>query len=137
MPKCSILGPPWRPAGSQMAPKIDHVAPKAHQNDAGRTTMVAPFCYLRSETPSGVPPGTILVDSGWIFYGILWFFSIICVGCLLRFWRQICRLPKPPTTNRTNGKHHEQEPPILNVQITQRQQVHMENNTNRHDCHRL
>ena len=29
VPKCLILGPPWRPAVSKMAPKIAQVAPKS------------------------------------------------------------------------------------------------------------
>ena len=28
VPKCSILGVPWRPAGPKMAPKIAQMAPK-------------------------------------------------------------------------------------------------------------
>ena len=31
VPKSSILGAPWRPAGPKMAPKIAQVAPKARQ----------------------------------------------------------------------------------------------------------
>ena len=31
MPKLRILGPPWRPAGHQMAPKIAQVAPKCRK----------------------------------------------------------------------------------------------------------
>ena len=34
VPKRSILGAPWRPAGPQMAPKIAQVAPKSHPSRA-------------------------------------------------------------------------------------------------------
>ena len=39
VPKSSILGPPWRPAGHQMAPKIAQVAPK-------RLTILSPGLAL-------------------------------------------------------------------------------------------
>ena len=34
VPKRSILGAPWRPAGPQMAPKITQVVPKSHPSGA-------------------------------------------------------------------------------------------------------
>ena len=35
VPKRSILGAPWRPAGPKVAPKIIQVVPKSHQRGAG------------------------------------------------------------------------------------------------------
>ena len=48
MPKSSILGTPWRPAGPKMAPKIAQVAPKCFKNLGGATPpgpFQKPTCF--------------------------------------------------------------------------------------------
>ena len=51
MPKCSILGPPWRPAGSQMAPKIAQVAPKWRLKNSPLRFTRPPFYRVAPKVP--------------------------------------------------------------------------------------
>ena len=44
MPKCSILGAPWRPAGPKMAPKIAQITPKVVP-ELSRGNYTAPTCF--------------------------------------------------------------------------------------------
>ena len=48
VPKRSILGAPWRPAGPQMAPKITQVVPKSHPSGAKKgPESIIPRIVLR------------------------------------------------------------------------------------------
>ena len=44
VPKSSILGAPWRPAGSKMAPKIAQVAPKWPPKNSP-AEILEPTCF--------------------------------------------------------------------------------------------
>ena len=66
MPKRSILGSPWRPAGHQMATQSAQVSPKASKKVSGALTFCGPGKRLASNITFGAFLGTILVDLGWI-----------------------------------------------------------------------
>ena len=72
VPKSSILGPPWRPAGPQKASKIVQVAPKGSKKASGALTFCGPGKRLASNITFGAFLGTILVDLGWILDEFLW-----------------------------------------------------------------
>ena len=64
MPKCSIWGPRWRPAGRKMAAKIAQVSPKGSKKASGALTFYDPGKRLASNITFGAFLGTILVDFG-------------------------------------------------------------------------
>ena len=67
-PRCSILGPPWRLAGSQMAPKIAQVVPKMLQK-LSRAVLGRISSYeLAPKVAFGALLGTMLVDLGCFCY---------------------------------------------------------------------
>ena len=72
VPKRSILGPPWRPAGPQKAPRIAQVAPKGSKKASGALTFCGPGKRLASNITFGAFLGTIFVDLGWILNDLLW-----------------------------------------------------------------
>ena len=72
MPKCSILGAPWRPAGPKMAPKIAQVAPIIWILWKALAPFLATSNQLAPKVAFGALLGTILVDSGWILHEFWW-----------------------------------------------------------------
>ena len=65
MPKCSILEPPWRPAGSQMAPKIDQMAPKMGGFNVYAGTVLADL-FPRSILERSWAPFRSIWDGFWM-----------------------------------------------------------------------
>ena len=53
VPKSSILGTPWRPAGSKMAPKIAQLAPKVEKS----SWMDAAYCLSNFQDRFRRAPG--------------------------------------------------------------------------------
>ena len=62
VPKSSILGAPWRPAGPKMAPKIAQVAPKARNGPLYAPPPGGSWKRLASKIAFGTLLGTILSD---------------------------------------------------------------------------
>ena len=69
VPKSSILGAPWRPAGAKMAPKIAEVAQQLHPFLKPVAVFLETWNRLASKVAFGVLLGTILVDFGLILHG--------------------------------------------------------------------
>ena len=74
MPKCSILGPPWRPAGHQMAPKIAQRRPNGSRNSKCTPPGTVPATDLLQRPCLDRFPVPIWIDLGWIFHDFPWNF---------------------------------------------------------------
>ena len=74
VPKSSILGAPWRPAGPKMAPKIAQVAQKLHPFLKPVAAFLETWNRLASKVAFGTFLGTILVDFGWFWEGFCMIF---------------------------------------------------------------
>ena len=90
MPKCSILGPPWRPAGAPMAPKIAQVAPKSLKKSIRLEHTFADL-FPRSLSERSWAPFWSIWDGFWMnfdefYYHFSMHFRFVC--------NKICRLPK-------------------------------------------
>ena len=89
IPKCSILAPPWRPAGFQMGAQIAQVAPKGrHFHLYGDAFFRINFRDRFRRAP-GQRFHRFWMDLGWIFMIFWWIwdeFSWISVLLFCRFF---------------------------------------------------
>ena len=67
VPKSSILGAPWRPAGYQMAPKIAQMARKGRCTHLYAPPPGGSWNRPASKIAFGTLLGTTLIDLGWIW----------------------------------------------------------------------
>ena len=81
VPKLSILGHPWRPAGHQMTPKIAQVAPKSFKKSIRRCSQEPFWRRPASRIPFGELLGTILVDFGRISNEFWWILASFLKDC--------------------------------------------------------
>ena len=114
VPKSSILGVPWRPAGSKLAPQIGQVVIKnVLILFLGNTPEPACFKVAFRDAPGH------RVDRFLMILGqMLMDFGIICDGFWLLLCSSFCRMPKPPGTKRNNGKRQEHADNCRNMQTS-------------------
>ena len=106
VPKLSILGYPWRPAGHQMKLKIAQVAPKM----ASENSRWNHYVRICSQGRFRSAPGHHFCRFRMILVWILMDLGIIFDGFRLLLCSSICRMSKPPGTKRNSGN-------IKNMQI--------------------
>ena len=114
LPKLSILGPPWRPAGHQMTPKIAQVTSKMVSENS-RGDYIAPTC---SQDHFWSAPGHHFRRFRMIWGSFLMDLGIIFDGFWLLLCSSICRMSKPPGTKRNSGKHQEHADNCRNMQTS-------------------
>ena len=72
IPKCSILAPPWRPAGLQMGPQIAQVAPKGRHFHLYGDAFFRIHFRDRFRRAPGHRFHRFWMDLGWIFMNFGW-----------------------------------------------------------------
>ena len=115
VPKLSILEPPWRPAGHQMASQIAQVEPKCPKKTPHGAQILTSWNLPASKIVFGGFFGTIMVDFGWILNEFVWMLASFLMDFLNMFATRFADCQSRLTRSQ-DRKHHEHTAICRNMQ---------------------